>query len=317
MLLCPCYWLWLNCFVWVYLLPAWCWTDKGREGKGLFSAVTVWCVNLAGLYLCMHINASYIVYVSGFCLFNWAICSKPSLNLVLRVCLRANFTLSYTGETSIVSCLIQITCHIWPSREKKITRWFKFGRLQSCWEAKQRSHSVLKAAGPEKPSGMSGHAGCILKQTIPIRCLVSLMKLSWCVRDGAERANALRLNSALTHASARSHAHKYTEVQMVVNACASHQIHEYNSQVFRQPHTQDPNTPPVSPSCRPRICCYHSTGGPSCSQGRQQQYSYSDWLPGGHHPSAAGCDCCHSVEAVLEKDPGQGEWRAAIPVSSC
>lgn len=143
--------------------------------------------------------------VSYVCLFLWVfltetfVTSLILLRVVLWGCLWAKFTLNYTEET--LSSFIQMTCHIRPLREKKnwmvlINSW-----LQSCWVAKQCSHSFLNAAGFEKPCGMSGHTHADNPHQMFSKPDEIVFVWPQWVRDCAGRANAHRLNSALTHVS--------------------------------------------------------------------------------------------------------------------
>lgn len=105
MLLCPCYWLWLNSFVWVYLLPACMVFNWQREGERERGWRVFFCNNAAckpfpckcmsvhlQMYICvyvlcahMDIKAPCAVRVPDF-LFNWAVFSTIySVKVVLSL----------------------------------------------------------------------------------------------------------------------------------------------------------------------------------------------------------------------------------------
>lgn len=181
--------------------------NRERE-RGLFSVVTMWCVNhllvnvcvgvcvCAGVYLCIHIKASC---VSAF----WPL-TEVFVSCIL---------LKWFKELSIVPFFIHITCHIWPSRDKKITGWLW---LIFNYKAETVFTFCSQSSGHEEPCGMSGRAGCIQTQTIPIRCLASLMNYVG-VRDPSDCVTVLKELML-------------TQTEQCINSC-QHVIHtERNTQ---------------------------------------------------------------------------------------
>lgn len=211
MLLCPRYWLRLKGFVWVYLLPAWCWSDR-QKGAVFCSDIVMYqlVVNVRALawaqvcvcwwyaFMCAHLRKCIMHHIAWVSL------------LPVRVCLWAKvYTKLYRGNSFIH--LSNYTPHL-TFKGEEIAAWFwLIVDFKALHKAKQCWHTVLTAAGSEKLSGMSGHTKCILTQAIPIRCFVSLMKPrpQW-ERDCAERANPRSLTRALTQTSVRSLTNTHT-----------------------------------------------------------------------------------------------------------
>lgn len=179
MLLCPRYWLRLKGFVWVYLLPAWCWSDRQKGA--------VFCSDIVMYQLVVNVRALAWAQVC-VCWWYAFMCAHPRKCIMhhiawvsllpVRVCLWAKvYTKLYRGNSFIH--LSNYTPHL-TFKGEEIAAWFwLIVDFKALHKAKQCWHTVLTAAGSEKLSGMSGHTKCILTQAIPIRCFVSLMKPRW------------------------------------------------------------------------------------------------------------------------------------------
>lgn len=123
MLLCPRYWLRLKGFVWVYLLPAWCWSDR-QKGAVFCSDIVMYqlVVNVRALawaqvcvcwwyaFMCAHLRKCIMHHIAWVSL------------LPVRVCLWAKvYTKLYRGNSFIH--LSNYTPHL-TFKGEEIAAWF-------------------------------------------------------------------------------------------------------------------------------------------------------------------------------------------------